>query len=81
MCAGSMSIASTALTLNVLEILQLVSTVSTYIAFDDMTGKPSVSAFQTFFWIENRLNIQKVRTKNVCRVYVLCIDCIDIRNK
>ena len=81
MCVESMSFASTALTyiaLNTLEILQLVLTVLTYIAFDGMTQKPSVSAFQVFFRIENWLNIKKVMSKNVCRVYVLCINCIDI---
>ena len=37
----------------------LVSTVSTYIVFDGMVEKPSVSAFQNFLRIENRLNIKK----------------------
>ena len=37
-----------------------VSTVSTYIAFDGMVEKPSVSAFQNFLWIENWLNIRKL---------------------
>ena len=43
----------------------LVSTVSTYIVFDGMVEKPSVSAFQNFLQIENRLNIKKVIGRNV----------------
>ena len=39
----------------------LVSTVSTYIVFE----KPSVSTFQNFLRIENRLNIKKVMGRNV----------------
>ena len=42
-----------------------VLTVSTYIVFDGMVEKPSVSAFQNFLWIENRLNIKKVMGRNV----------------
>ena len=53
----------------------LVSTVSTYIVFDSMIEKLSVSVFQNFNWIENQLNIKKVMSKNV---YVLCIDSVDI---
>ena len=30
-----------------------------------MVGKPYVSAFQNFFWIENPLNIKQVISKNV----------------
>ena len=30
-----------------------------------MVGKPYVSAFQNFFWIENPLNIKQVMSKNV----------------
>ena len=52
-----------------------VLTVSTYIVFDGMGEKPSVSVFQNFNWIENQLNIKKVMSKNV---YVLCIDSVDI---
>ena len=44
---------------------QLVLTVSTYIVLDDMVEKPSVSAFQNFLRIENRLNIKKVMFRNV----------------
>ena len=43
----------------------LVSTVLTYIVFDGMVEKPSVSAFQNFLRIENRLNIKKVMGRNV----------------
>ena len=43
----------------------LVLTVSTYIVFDGMVEKPSVSAFQNFLRIENRLNIKKVMGRNV----------------
>ena len=32
---------------------------------DGMVEKPSVSAFQNFLWIENRLNIKKVMGRNV----------------
>ena len=38
---------------------------STYIGFDCMVGKLSVSAFQNFFRIENPLNIKEVMSKNV----------------
>ena len=38
---------------------------STYIGFDCMVGKLSVSAFQNFFRIENPLNINEVMSKNV----------------
>ena len=43
-----------------------------------MVEKPLVLAFQNFFGIENYLYIKKVMSKNVCRVYVLCINCIYI---
>ena len=43
----------------------LVLTVSTYIVFVGMVEKPSVSAFQNFLWVENRLNIKKVMGRNV----------------
>ena len=39
---------------------------------DGMVGKPGVSAFQNFLWIENWLNIKKVMSKNVmspCSVF------------
>ena len=38
---------------------------STYIGFDCMVGKLSVSAFQNFFRIENPLSIKEVMSKNV----------------
>ena len=43
----------------------LVSTVSTYIIFDGMVEKHTVSAFQNFLRIENPLNIKKVIGRNV----------------
>ena len=43
----------------------LVLTVSTYIVFDGMVEKPTVSAFQNFLRIENQLNIKKVIGRNV----------------
>ena len=45
--------------------LCLVLTVSTYIEKDGMVEKPTVSAFQNFLLIENRLNIKKVIGRNV----------------
>ena len=38
---------------------------STYIEFDGMVGKLSVSAFQNFFQIENPLSIKEVMSQNV----------------
>ena len=38
----------------------------TYIRFDGMVGKLSVSAFQNFFGIENPLSIKEVMSQNVC---------------
>ena len=63
----------------------LVSTVLTYIVFDGMVEKPSVSAFQIFLRIENRLNIQKVMGRNEWMCFVStastysieCIVCFD----
>ena len=52
-----------------------MSTVLTYIVFDGMIEKPSISAFQNFLRIENQLNIKKVMGRNVD---VFCIDCFDI---
>ena len=40
-------------------------------SIDGMVEKPSVSAFQNFLQIENRLNIKK-------RVDMFCIDSVDI---
>ena len=39
---------------------------STYIGFDCMVGKLSVSAFQNFFRIENPSSIKEVMSQNVC---------------
>ena len=52
-----------------------------------MVEKPSVSAFQNFLRIENRLNIKKVMGRNVWMCFVLiastysieCITCFDLR--
>ena len=50
---------------NALEILMSsVDSVDIY-SIDGMVEKPSVSAFQNFLWIENRLNIKKVIGRNV----------------
>ena len=57
--------------MNALEILMLVLTELTYIKFNDMVEKPSVSAFQNFLQIENWLNIKKVMGRNVWMCYVL----------
>ena len=46
-----------------------VLTVSTY-SINGMVEKPSVSAFQNFLQIENRLNIKKVMGKNVWIYFV-----------
>ena len=43
----------------------LVSTVLTYIVFDGMVKKATVSAFQNSLQIENWLNIKKVIGRNV----------------
>ena len=48
-----------------------MSIVLTYIALDGMVEKPSVSAFQNFLQIENRLNIKKVMDGNVWMCFVL----------
>ena len=55
----------------------LVSTVLTYIVFDGMVEKPSVSAFQNLSWIKNRLNIGKVMGRNVFCVNSVNIDSIE----
>ena len=39
-------------------------------SIDGMVEKPSVSAFQNFLWIENRLNIKKVMDRNVWMCFV-----------
>ena len=47
-----------------------MSTVLTYIVFDGMVEKPSVSPFQNFLQIENQLNIKKVMGRNVWMCFV-----------
>ena len=47
-----------------------MSTVSTYIVFDGMVEKPSVSAFQNLLQIENQLNIKKVIVRNLWMCFV-----------
>ena len=50
---------------NALEILMPgVDSVDIY-SYDGMVEKPTVSAFQNFLRIENRLNIKKVIERNV----------------
>ena len=79
-CVENVLIASTYIALNALEILM------TYINSVDIHsiiwyGWTALSlSFPKLFQIENQLNIKKVMSKNVCRVYVLCIDCIDIHS-
>ena len=55
---------------------------STYIEFDDMVEKPSVSAFQNFLQIENQLNIKKVIgiecIRIVLEILMPCVDSVDI---
>ena len=46
--------------------LQHLQHASTYIEFDGMVEKLSVSAFQNFFRIENPLSIKEVMSQNVC---------------
>ena len=53
--------------------LCLVLIVSTYIVYDGMVEKPLVSAFQNFLQIENRLNIKKVKDRNVWMCFVLTV--------
>ena len=55
---------------NALEILMpSVDSVNIY-SINGMVEKPSVSAFQNFLRIENRLNIKKVMGKNVWMCFV-----------
>ena len=49
-----------------------VLTVSTY-SNDGIVEKLSVSAFQNFLWIENRLNIKKVMDRNMWMCFVLTV--------
>ena len=53
--------------------LQHFQHASTYIVFDGMVGKPEVSAFQNFFWIENQVNIKNVMSKDVYEHFELLL--------
>ena len=50
----------------------------TYIGFDGMVGKLSVSAFQNFFWIKNPLIIKEVMSQNVSVCSFPIFDIFDI---
>ena len=73
MCVYCVENVSTALTyteLNALETLMpSVNSIDIY-SSDGMVEKPSVSAFQNFLRIENRLNIKKVMDRNVWMCFV-----------
>ena len=51
-----------------------------YTVFDGMVGKPSVSAFQNFFRIENPLSIKEVMSQNVCVCSFPIFDIFDIHS-
>ena len=53
---------------------------STYIGFDGMVEKLSVSAFQNFFRIENPLSIKEVMSQNVCVCSFPIFDIFDIHS-
>ena len=53
---------------------------STYIGFDSMVGKLSVSAFQNFFRIENPLIIKEVMSQNVSVCSFPIFDIFDIHS-
>ena len=53
---------------------------STYIGFDGMVGKLSVSAFQNFFRIENPLIIKEVMSQNVSVCSFPIFDIFDIHS-
>ena len=76
MCVYHVENVSTALTyiaLNALAILTpSVDNIDIY-SIDGMVEKPSVSAFQNFLQIENRLNIKKVMDRNVWMCFVLTV--------
>ena len=62
--------ASTYIALNALEILMSsIDSIKIYNNYG-MVEKPSVSAFQNFLQIENRLNIKKVMGKHVWMCFV-----------
>ena len=52
----------------------------TYIGFDGIFGKLSVSAFQNFFQIENPLSIKEVMSQNVCVCSFPIFDIFDIHS-
>ena len=60
--------------------LQHLRHASTYIRFDGMVGKLSVSAFQNFFRIENPLSIKEVMSQNVCVCSFPIFDIFDIHS-
>ena len=69
-CVENVSTASTYKALIALEILMpSVDSINIY-SIDGMVKKPSVSAFQNFLQIENRLNIKKVMDRNVWMCFV-----------
>ena len=69
-CVENVSTALTYIALNALEILiSSINSIDIY-SNDGMVEKPSVSAFQNFLWIENRLKIKKVMGKNVWMCFV-----------
>ena len=49
-----------------------------YTVFNGLVGKLLVSAFQIFLWIENRLNIKKVMSKDVSVCSFPIFDIFDI---
>ena len=51
-----------------------------YTVFDGMVEKPSVSAFQNFFRIENPLSIKEVMSQNVCVCSFTIFDIFDIHS-
>ena len=72
-CAGPETDHVTYIPLNALEILMPnVDSINIY-SIDGMDEKPSVSAFQNFLQIENRLNIKKVMDRNVWMCFVLTV--------
>ena len=70
LCREYIDIYLTYIALNALEILMSsINSINIY-SNDGMVEKPSVSAFQNFLRIENRLNIKKVMGKNVWICFV-----------
>ena len=52
-----------------IECIKSLSSIDIY-SIDGMVEKPSVSAFQNFFRIENQLNIKKVIGRNMWMCFV-----------